>query len=101
MRRSHEPSTRLAALDGGPDIAVGPAFVVVGRHPGCDVRIRSIRVSRLHCLLARIDGDLMVWDLGSRNGTRINGLRVTRGHLRPGDVLEVAGLRYRRGSGPA
>ena len=40
---------RLVALDEGPDIPVDRAMVVVGRHPQCDARLDSIRVSRRHC----------------------------------------------------
>src|SRR5262249_5790844 len=42
---------RLLALDDGPDIPVATAIVVVGRHPACDARLDSIRVSRRHCCL--------------------------------------------------
>jgi pSer/pThr/pTyr-binding forkhead associated (FHA) protein len=68
--------------------------VVVGRHRRCDVRIASPRVSRRHCCLA-LDGDgVLVRDLGSTNGTRINGRRVEEGVLRPGDELSIADCRY-------
>ena len=77
--------TRLVALDGGPDIPLEAQSLVIGRRRGCDVRLESFRVSRLHCVLARADGVLWVRDLGSTNGTRINGRRVDSGRLRPGD----------------
>src|SRR5262245_29497078 len=85
----------LVALGGGPDILVGREPIVVGRHPGCDVRLRPIRVSRRHCCLTEVDGAVIVRDLGSSNGTLINGRRVEAGRLRPGDVLSIANLRYR------
>jgi predicted component of type VI protein secretion system len=86
---------RLISLDGGPDIIVDGLPVLVGRHPQCDVRIDSIRVSRRHCYLAEADGSVVVRDLGSANGTRINGRRVVVGRLRPGDGLSIAAIRYR------
>jgi hypothetical protein len=92
---------RLVALDVGPDIPLGREPIIVGRHPLCDVRLLSIRVSRRHCCLIEVDGEVAVRDLGSSNGTRINGRAVEAGRLRPGDVLTVAHLRYRLEQGPA
>jgi pSer/pThr/pTyr-binding forkhead associated (FHA) protein len=91
----------LVALDGGPDIPTGREPIIVGRHPHCDVRLRSIRVSRRHCCLTEVDGEVAVRDLGSSNGTLINGRRVEAGWLRPGDELSIANLRYRLEPGPS
>jgi pSer/pThr/pTyr-binding forkhead associated (FHA) protein len=85
---------QLIALDEGPDIALADAPLLVGRHPSCDARLGSLRVSRRHCCLARDDGEVVVRDLGSTNGTWINGLRVDSGRLRPGDELAIGGARY-------
>jgi predicted component of type VI protein secretion system len=91
---------RLVALDGGPDITLDRASVVVGRHPACDARLDSLRVSRHHCCISSEDGEVVVRDLGSTNGIRINGQRVEIGRLRPGDELSIAHLRYRLEEGP-
>jgi pSer/pThr/pTyr-binding forkhead associated (FHA) protein len=88
-------SSRLVALDEGPDIPVDRAMVVVGRHPQCDARLDSIRVSRRHCCMTEDNGEVVVRDLGSTNGIRINGQRVEAGRLRPGDELSIAHIRYR------
>jgi pSer/pThr/pTyr-binding forkhead associated (FHA) protein len=85
----------LVPLDGGPDIPLGREPIVIGRHPLCDVRLRSARVSRRHCCLTELDGVVLVRDLGSTNGTLINGRGVESGRLRPGDELSIAHLRYR------
>jgi predicted component of type VI protein secretion system len=90
---------RLVALDEGPDIPVDRAVVVVGRHPQCDARIDSIRVSRRHCCMTADKEELIVRDLGSTNGIRINGQRVEMGRLRPGDELAIAHIRYRVDTG--
>jgi pSer/pThr/pTyr-binding forkhead associated (FHA) protein len=85
---------RLVSLNGNAHIPLLHATVVVGRDRRCDVRIESFRVSRRHCRLA-LDGDgVLVHDLGSTNGTRINGRLVDRGVLRPGDELSIADCRY-------
>jgi predicted component of type VI protein secretion system len=86
---------RLVALEEGPDIFLDRAMMVVGRHPTCDARLDSIRVSRRHCCMTQDNGEVVVRDLGSTNGIRINGQRVEMGRLRPGDELSIAHIRYR------
>jgi predicted component of type VI protein secretion system len=86
---------RLVALDEGPDIPLDRTMVVVGRHPQCDARLDSLRVSRHHCCMTTDHGEVVVRDLGSTNGIRINGQRVETGRLRPGDELSIAHIRYR------
>ena len=88
-------NARVVALDDGPDIVLDRPLVVVGRDPRCDARLGSLRVSRQHCCMTQTDGEVVVRDLGSTNGTRINGERVGVGRLRPGDELSIAHYRYR------
>jgi pSer/pThr/pTyr-binding forkhead associated (FHA) protein len=84
---------RLVSLDGRSDIPL-KHVVVVGRGRRCDVRIESFRVSRRHCRLV-LDCDVVrVLDLGSTNGTKINGQSIREGVLRPGDKLSIAHCRY-------
>jgi predicted component of type VI protein secretion system len=90
---------RLVALDEGPDILLDRAMVVVGRHPSCDTRLDSLRVSRQHCCMSQEKGEVTVRDLGSTNGIRINGQRVERGRLRHGDELSIAHIRFRLENG--
>ena len=90
---------RLVALDEGSDISLDRSMVVVGRHPLCDVRLDSLRISRHHCCMTQDKDELVVRDLGSTNGIRINGERVERGRLRPGDELSIAHIRYRLENG--
>src|SRR5262245_14629390 len=88
-------TARLVALDAGPDIMLDRAMVVVGRHPACDARLDSLRVSRHHCCMMQENGEVVVRDLGSTNGIRINGQRVEMGRLKAGDELSIAHIRYR------
>jgi len=88
-------SARLVAIDEGPDITLDRPMVVVGRHPTCDARINSLGVSRHHCCKARDNDQVLVRDLASMNGIRINGMRVEVGRVRPGDELSIAHIRYR------
>jgi len=91
--------SRLVALDEGPDITLDRTIVVVGRHPACETRLDSLRVSRHHCCMTQENGEVVVRDLGSTNGIRINGQRVEMGRLRPGDELSIAHIRYRLENG--
>ena len=86
---------RLVASAGWPPIRLNRALVVVGRHPECDAQLNSPRVSRWHCCMTEVDGEVWVRDLGSTNGTWIDGRRVSSGRLRIGDVLAIAHHRYR------
>jgi pSer/pThr/pTyr-binding forkhead associated (FHA) protein len=87
--------TRLVALDGEDDILLDRALLLIGRHPRCDVRLPSFRVSRIHCCVSRDRDAIFVRDLGSTNGIRINGRRAEIGRLGLGDELSIAHLRYR------
>jgi hypothetical protein len=67
--------------------------LLVGRHHDCDVVVSNQWVSRRHARLIFRDGIWVLQDLGSTNGTRVNGERVGRCELRPGDVLGL-GVQY-------
>jgi diguanylate cyclase (GGDEF)-like protein len=69
--------------------------IEVGRDAGCALLLTDASVSRRHARLAFVDGGLRVEDLGSRNGTRVNGKDVREGPLRPGDRLEVGNVLLR------
>src|SRR5262249_8677591 len=76
-------------------IAVDQLPCVVGRHPGCDRLLPHPRVSRRHCAFWLRDGRAWVEDLGSRNGTRLNGEPLTKASpLGEGDRLDLAGLPF-------
>ncbi len=61
--------------------------LTIGRSPACDVAIREPTVSRRHALLRFHDGAWMIKDLGSKNGLTVNGRRVGRASVGPGDLL--------------
>ena len=50
--------------------------------------------SGYHCLVSLVQGELMVWDLGTPGGTVVNGTRVTKATVRPGDTLTLGGTRF-------
>src|SRR5215217_3053321 len=94
---------QLVALNDGPSILVDKPILLLGRHPECDVQIDSRKISRRHCCIAQVNDYLVVRDLDSTNGIRINGVRVVEGKLRPGDEVTIGSHRYRvtAGDSPA
>jgi pSer/pThr/pTyr-binding forkhead associated (FHA) protein len=85
---------RLVPLNDGPPIPLAQDLTLVGRAEDTDVRIDHKSISKLHCALLLADGLLVVRDLGSTNGTRVNGQRVRRGTLLPNDQLALAKFLY-------
>lgn len=70
--------------------------IVVGRDPEAQVRIASNEVSRRHCLLIAEGERLRVRDLGSSNGTFVNGTPIQEDReLQPGDLLVVGPMGFR------
>src|SRR3954468_16569184 len=86
---------QLVALNEGPNILVDKPILLLGRHPECDIQIDSRKISRRHCCIAQVDDYLVVRDLDSTNGIRINGVRVMEGKLRSCDELTVGNQNYR------
>jgi pSer/pThr/pTyr-binding forkhead associated (FHA) protein len=84
----------LLSLTDGPSVLIDKPILLFGRHEECDVQLNSKKVSRRHCLLAQTDDYLVVRDLGSTNGVKVNGQRVTVGQLIPGDELTIGNFRY-------
>ncbi len=86
---------QLIALSGGMRILLDKPILLLGREPECDIQFDSRKVSRRHCCIAQVGDHLLVRDLGSTNGIRINGVRVLEGYLKSGDELTIGNQRYR------
>lgn len=88
-------SAQLLALSDGPTLILDKPIVLVGRQSECDIQLNSRKVSRRHCVIAQVNDYLVVRDLGSTNGVRINGQRQLEGKLQAGDELTIGNFRYR------
>lgn len=86
---------RLVPADGGPPIDLPKDLLLVGRGEDADVRLDHKSVSKYHCVIVKTDGLLLLRDLGSTNGTRVNGQRVRRAALLPNDAVGFAHLKFK------
>jgi pSer/pThr/pTyr-binding forkhead associated (FHA) protein len=91
---------QLIPVDGGKPIEITRDLTLVGRKEDCDLRMEHKSISKQHCVIVKTDGLLLIRDLGSTNGTRVNGTRVRRAALLPNDQLGVASLRFKVHFGP-
>ena len=91
---------RLIPTDGSPPVELKKEMTLIGRNDDCDIYIDHKSVSKLHCILVKTDGLILVRDLGSTNGTRVNGQRVRRAALLPNDNLAIANVKYQVSFGP-
>lgn len=73
----------------GSKYALDSAVTSIGRHPDSDVFLDDVTVSRRHAELRRSGEEFTVADVGSLNGTYLNGHRVESADLTEGDQLQV------------
>jgi pSer/pThr/pTyr-binding forkhead associated (FHA) protein len=88
-----EPGTALLVAVRGPN--VGARFLVdrdvytVGRHPDSDLFLDDITVSRRHAEFRRDSGRFWIHDVGSLNGTYVNGVRAEDQVLATGNEVQI------------
>ncbi len=87
---SAAPTLVILSDDGfGRVISVDRAHVIIGRSPRADVVVSDPEISRRHVMLKGSADGLICQDLGSTNGTFVNGERISRTILREGDVVRA------------
>ncbi|GAB6166602.1 FHA domain-containing protein [Thermostilla marina] len=84
----------LIPLGGGDPIPLFKKNLIVGRRESCDIVLRFANVSSRHCELFVVGGYWYVRDLNSKNGIKVNGVRVREKRLDPGDELSIARHKY-------
>ncbi len=68
---------------------IGRELTIIGRQTGCQLRIRSAEVSRKHAEIRFEEGTPAIKDLGSSNGTYVNGIKVIEKRLEAGDLIAI------------
>jgi predicted component of type VI protein secretion system len=78
----------------GKTVALEPATLpmTIGRDPENSLVLEHTAISRYHCRITSENGLFFVQDLGSTNGTYLNGRRISRERLSPGDELIIANI---------
>jgi len=88
LKVTHGPSA-------GKEIKIPRAQFLIGRGDECSLRPKSDAISRKHCLLLVEANQVVIRDLGSKNGTYVNGDRVEGERtLKPGDHLKIGPLEF-------
>ncbi|HEX3762435.1 MAG TPA: sigma 54-interacting transcriptional regulator [Kofleriaceae bacterium] len=98
FERALRDGFRVTVVD-GPDAGAtalsAGTTLTLGTDPRCDLALRCRATSRFHCEIELGDDGAMIRDLGSTNGTRVDGVRVVIGYLRRGAEVELGRNRLR------
>jgi len=82
-------------LDDGRRIGIGSAPVTIGRLEECEIQINDPNASRRHAELRREGGEIVIIDLSSTNGTKVNGANISQHRLINGDVISIGATSLR------
>ena len=66
--------------------------IVIGRSPEADIVLEGPKISREHCRIGKSEGKFYVQDLESKNGTLVNGARITVSEIKQGDLVSLGGF---------
>lgn len=92
-------SVELVATKNSHSMSLETFPAVIGQGAG-SVEVSESMPGSYHCLLSLADSQLLVWDLGTPGGTFVNGSRVSRAALKPGDTLKLGGMEFQVNSKP-
>jgi pSer/pThr/pTyr-binding forkhead associated (FHA) protein len=84
----------LIPQGGGDPIPLLKKQLLVGRRESCDIVLRFANVSAHHCQLFINGGYWFIRDMKSRNGVKVNGIKVQEKRIDPGDSLAIAKHKY-------
>jgi len=92
MRPKHAALRVLAGFYAGLEVPVDRMRMVIGRGRGADLVVAESTMSREHAAVAFDEEGCFVEDLGSTNGTKVNGERCERARLQDGDEIQLGRL---------
>ena len=80
---------------GGKEFQLPAAITIIGRRPDCDLCIPLKEISRRHCELELHGGALTLRDLGSSNGTYLNGQKIEQqAEIKAGDTIKIGPIMF-------
>jgi pSer/pThr/pTyr-binding forkhead associated (FHA) protein len=74
-------------------IELGDEDYLIGRIPECNIQFQEDNISRKHALISFRENEYWLEDLGSKNGTYINGVKVAKCSLRNNDQIDIGGVK--------
>jgi len=77
------------------EVELAGSVIVLGRDPGCDVVLNDPKCSRRHAVVEAGPEGVFVRDEGSANGIHVNGRRVEKANLAPGDTLKLGDVQVK------
>ncbi|MFK7737858.1 MAG: FHA domain-containing protein [Pirellulaceae bacterium] len=80
----------LVPTGGGDNIVLKKEKLIIGRREACDIVLRFNNISGQHARMTLEEGYWFLKDLGSRNGTKVDGHRISRKRLDPGASISFA-----------
>jgi hypothetical protein len=90
------PGVGSLVLPSGERIDIAETPIVIGRLPECRVSVNDSNISRRHAQVRATQTAYVVVDLGSTNGTMVNGIKIAGDHpLRDGDIISVGSTHLR------
>ena len=89
VNEAEGPTTDWLVLPDERRVPIADEVVTIGRLPECAVVLDDPNVSRRHAQLRREGEAVLLVDLGSTNGTKVNGIQIRERHLSAGDVITV------------
>jgi hypothetical protein len=92
FRAGSRPECGRIVLPDGQIVLLPAGVSTIGRDPGAVVRLVDNRVSRSHASIDATDGGCTLRDLGSSNGTTVNGEPTVEWQLADGDVIGLGGV---------
>lgn len=89
-------SKLILTLDGQVirEFAIDKDSISIGRRHGNDIQLNDLTVSGRHALITMMGDNIYVDDLGSTNGTLLNGARVAKSLLKHGDVIQTGNYQF-------
>ena len=83
----------IAVGDQKKKLALTTEFLFIGQDPDNQIRLSDPKVSKKHCQILKTEGGYRILDLGSENGTLVNGEKVTQQDLKEGDIIQIGNVK--------